>query len=192
MHVTAGGRHARSASAGTCVQMKIRFRFRPRQIVKWSLAVLSLGWMIGAIWVLYVQPSPTSNVYGSSYNSPQARLAKCRTLMSSEARYQCTSTVMLERDNAIFNQSLIVAAPVFGLLLVYLAVTRLYAAHRERVRSRFAIAASRKRMAEWRRQVKAAAAAAAAPQSESAPLAPEPVRSARPSGAIPPRPSRRQ
>lgn len=172
--------------------MKIRFRFRPRQIVKWSLAVLSLGWMIGAIWVLYVQPSPTSNVYGSSYNSPQARLAKCRTLMSSEARYQCTSTVMLERDNAIFNQSLIVAAPVFGLLLVYLAVTRLYAAHRERVRSRFAIAASRKRMAEWRRQVKAAAAAAAAPQSESAPLAPEPVRSARPSGAIPPRPSRRQ
>jgi hypothetical protein len=171
--------------------MKIRFRFRPRQIVKWSLAVLSLGWMIGAIWVLFIQPSPTSNVYGSSYNSPQARLAKCRTLMSSEARYQCTSSIMLERDNAVFNQSLIVVLPVFGLVMVYLSVTRLIAAHKERVKSRLAIAASRKRMAEWRRQ-KAAAAAAAAAQPMATTLAPARIPAGRPSGAIPPRPSRRQ
>lgn len=176
------------------MQMKIRFRFRPRQIVKWSLAVLSLGWMIGALWVLFIQPSPTSNVYGSSYNSPQARLAKCRTLMSSEARYQCTSSIMLDRDNAVFNQSLIVVLPVFGLVIAYLSVTRLITAHKERVKSRLAIAASRKRIAEWRRQkaaAEAAAAEAAAARQASRGLTPARV-AARPSGAIPPRPSRRQ
>ena len=80
------------------VVMDIRSHFKLRQIVKWSLAVLSLGWMIGAIWVLFIQPSP-ANLYGSSYNSQAAKLAKCRTLMSSEARYQCTSSLMLARDN---------------------------------------------------------------------------------------------
>lgn len=167
--------------------MKTRSHFKLRQIVKWSLAVICLGWMLGAIWFLFLQPTPT--YYGNSYNSQQAKLAKCRTLLSSEARYQCTSSLMLSRDNAIFNQALVVVLPVFGLVIGYLGVTRIYAAHRERVRSRSAVAASRKRMAEWRSQMKAAAAAQ---PTGTAALTPAPIPAVRPGGAIPPRPSRRQ
>lgn len=187
--------------------MKIRLRFKLRQIVKWSLAVIALGWMIGATWVLFIQPTPT---YYSAYNSPQAKLAKCRTLMSSEARYQCTSSLMLAKDNAVFNQALVIVLPAFGLMIAYLGVTRFYTAHRERVRSRSAIVASRKRMAEWRRQKAAAAQAAAEavaaaeaaerarisalPAGLAARLATRPggAPSGASSGAIPPRPARRQ
>jgi len=164
--------------------MKIRFHFNLRQIVKWSLAVLALGWMTGALWFLFIQPSGYN-----TYNSQQSKLARCRAYTTSEARYQCTSELMLAKDNAIFYQSLVVVLPAFGLMVGYLGVTRALMAHRERVRSRSAVDASRKRLAEWRRQLKEAKAAAA--KQANGALAPVPV-PVRPSGAIPPPPAKKR
>jgi hypothetical protein len=89
------------------------------------------------------------------------QIAKCRTLPSSEARYNCTSQIMLAKDNTSFNKTLIILSPPLALLFGYFGVTRAVTARRERIKTQRALAASRRRMDEWRaylRDIKSGAA----------------------------------
>lgn len=127
--------------------MKTAFHFDARKFAKWCLAVLTSGWVLGSTWFVFMQPAqPVYRPYGS----PESKLAKCRTLPTSETRYQCTARLMLAKDNTIFNKTLIILLPPFAVLIGYMAVMKVVATHRDRVKEREAHIASRRRLAEWR------------------------------------------
>lgn len=137
---------------------------------------MASGWILGASWFVFVQPaSPVPN----SYFSQDSKLAKCRQLRTSEARYQCTSEAMLAKDNADFNRTfIIILLPPLALLIGYLGVTRVVITHHDRVKSRAAHIASQRRMAEWRGHLNEIKAGLATRQSEDLLL----TASERPSG----------
>lgn len=137
--------------------MKHLLKFEPDKVIRWAVMVLCAGWVVGAAWFAFVQPAPAPH----PYMSQQTQIAKCRALTSSEARYNCTSQIMLAQDNATFNKTLIIILPPLAVLFAYFGVTRAIAAHRERIKSQLALAASRRRLDEWRaylRDIKSGAA----------------------------------
>jgi hypothetical protein len=161
--------------------MKTRFHVGTQRIVRWSLTLLGAGWIFCAAWFLF-QPTPTYGNYG------RQMLASCRNLPTSDSRYQCTSQLMLAKDNVVFNKTLIILLPPLFLLIGYVGVTKIITAQRDKRKSHAAIAASHQRMAEWRRHLNDIKAAAAA-SSANGTLTPIAVRSA---SAIRPHPARRQ
>lgn len=136
--------------------MKHLLKFETDKVVKWAVMVLCAGWMAGATWFAFVT-TPVPN----SYVSQDKQIAKCRALPSSEARYNCTSKIMLAKDNGTFNQTLIIVLPALAVLFAYFGITRAITTRRERIKSQQALAASRRRMDEWRtflRDIKSGAA----------------------------------
>ncbi len=137
--------------------MKHLLKFEADKIIQWAVMVLCVGWMAGATWFAFVQSAPAPN----SYVSQEIKIAKCQALASSQARYNCTSQIMLAQDNSVFNRALIVVLPALAVLFAYYGVTRAITAHRERIKSQAALAASHRRMGEWRaylRDIKSGAA----------------------------------
>lgn len=126
--------------------MKHLLKFERDKVIKWTVMVLCAGWMLGATWFAFVQSTPAPN----SYVSQEKQIAKCSALTSSQARYNCTSQIMLAKDNSIFNRALIVVLPALAVLFAYFGVTRAITTHRERIKSQAALAASQRRMGEWR------------------------------------------
>lgn len=112
--------------------------------------VLCAGWALGAIWFAFVQSRPAPNAY---FSYPK-QLAKCREQPTSEARYNCTSRLMLAEDNAAFNNVLLIVLPPLVVLVTYFGTIRAIATHHDRIKSRHALAASRQRMEEWRRHLR--------------------------------------
>lgn len=127
--------------------MKLRFHFKGRAFAKWFLTVIGAGWVLGATWFAFIQLSPMSQVV---YEAQNAELAKCRKLLTSDARYQCTSKIMLARDNRVFNKTLIILLPPLGLLIGYWGVAAILGTRRDHRKDRIARDFSHQRMAEWR------------------------------------------
>lgn len=127
--------------------MKLNFHFKGRKLAKWSLTALGAVWMLGATWFAFIQPDPMAQMLSEA---KKKELAQCRRLPTSDARYQCTSKIMLAKDNRIFNQTLIILLPPLGLLIGYWGVARLVATRSDRKKSQTAHDYSQQRMAEWR------------------------------------------
>lgn len=121
--------------------------FNGRKIVKFSLIALSVCWVALSTWYVFVLIRPMTQVYLEQH---QTELAKCRKLPTSDAKYQCTSKLMLSKDHSIFGQVLLILGPPFGLLIGYWGVGRLIARHHARLKSQHARDFSQQRMAEWR------------------------------------------
>ena len=126
-------------------------RFKLRTITKWGLIAVSSFWVLGGIWVTYVQPTDAALMLRVSQ---QAELTRCRKLPSSDARYQCTAKIMLARDNLTFNQVATIILPPLGMLIGYWLVNSFLAARRNRKSSEIARDFSQKRMEEWREHLK--------------------------------------
>jgi hypothetical protein len=137
--------------------MKYLLKFKADKVIKWAVMVVCAGWVVGAAWSALVQSTQPPN----PYMSYEQQIAKCRAPASSEARYNCTSQIMLTKDNESFNKTLTIILPPLALLFAYFGVTRALTTQRERIKSQRALAASRRRMDEWRthlRDIKSAAA----------------------------------
>lgn len=126
--------------------MKTILRIEKHHVAKWVAAVLGAGWIVGASWFAFIQTAPVTN----SYASYERQLAKCRALPTSQTRYDCTSQLMLAKDNKIFNKVLVILLPPLGLLAGYLGLGTMLASQRDRKKNSAARAASQKRLAEWR------------------------------------------
>lgn len=153
------------------VAMKRVLRIEWHHFARWLLVVLGAGWMVGATWSLFFQTTLPPN----SYFSYERQLANCRTKQTSQARYDCTSQLMLSKDNAIFKKTLIVLVPPLWVFGAYLVVNRIIQRRQEEKKSRAAVAASHKRMAEWQEFLRSIKSEAAAAQKQKAPAA-APVR----------------
>lgn len=125
--------------------MKQSLHIKGQSFARWIVLGLCACWLLGATWLTISQPAPVTNAY-SSY---AAQLAKCRTKLTSQARYDCTSQIMLEKENSIFNKVMMIVLPPLGLLISYVLVIRVVTRRREEAASRANAAASRKRMQEW-------------------------------------------
>jgi hypothetical protein len=101
--------------------------------------------MLGAIWFVFLQTPPSPN----SYFSYERQLARCHTKSTSQARYDCASQLMLAKDNAIFEKTLVVLVPPLWLFGAFVVVDRIVRRRQEEKKNRAAIAASHERMAEW-------------------------------------------
>ena len=127
--------------------MKLVFHLNGRRITKWCLTLLGLGWMLLATWMTFIQPSPMAQVV---YESEKSGLAQCRKQSSSDARYQCTSKILLARENLKFNKIMLILLPPLGLMICYLGLASIIKLHRNRMKGQAAQNFSQQRMAEWR------------------------------------------
>jgi TRAP-type C4-dicarboxylate transport system permease small subunit len=143
---------------------------RSEKLVRWGVMALCAGWILFAGWASVSSSQPVYN----SYASPEQQLAKCRKLSSSQARYDCTSKIMLAQESSAFNQVMIVVLPPIALLFGYFAVINFLTARRERRERQTALAASRRRMEEWRSHMRKVKADAAAHATEVTSLRPVP------------------
>ena len=121
--------------------------FNIRKIVKFSLMALSVCWVALSTIYVFVLIRPMTQVYLEQHHT---ELARCRKQPTSDAKYQCTSKLMLSKDHNVFAQVLLVLGPPFGLLIGYWGVGKLITRHHERIKSQHARGLSQQRMAEWR------------------------------------------
>lgn len=93
------------------------FTFERRDVVRWLLAVICGGWLVGA--TMHVVSLSRSNVPldgANSYMPYERQLAACNELRTSQAKYDCTTRLMLGRDRSVFSKILIVLVPPVALI----------------------------------------------------------------------------
>ena len=111
--------------------------FKRRDIARWLLAVVCGGWLIGATWHVAVSRDGYIPLDGTNAYMPyQRQLAACNELRTSQAKYDCTSKLMLARDRSLFNRILIVLLPPLGLLAIVGGIVFTIRLRRERERQR--------------------------------------------------------
>lgn len=93
------------------------FTFERRDVLRWALAVLCGGWLVGA--TLYVVTLSKTDVLldgANSYMPYERQLAACNELRTSQTKYDCTIKLMLGRDRSLFSKILIVLLPPLALV----------------------------------------------------------------------------
>jgi len=91
--------------------------FERRDLLRWALAVLCGGWLVGATWhVIDITKSDVPLDGANSYMPYERQLAACNELRSSQAKYDCTTRLMLGRDRSLFAKILIVLLPPLALV----------------------------------------------------------------------------
>lgn len=127
---------------------------RLQWLAKFSLAMIWSWWMLAAFWFAFVEQSPLERLYPAQPHKIEAahneKLAQCRRLPTSDARYQCTSKVMLAKDNALFDKVIVLLMPVLALPLGYFGLRRILSTSPEQAKRHAAREFSRQRMAAWR------------------------------------------
>ena len=118
--------------------MKQLISFERREVVRWLLFVLCGSWLFGA--TLYVTSGSSRLLLDGSnaYMSYDRRLAACNELRTSQAKYDCTSSLMLGRDRSVFNKILIVVVPPLALVSVLGFLAFAVHVRQERERQRIA------------------------------------------------------
>lgn len=130
--------------------------FERRDLLRWLLAVLCGGWLVGA--TLYVVDTSRSDVPldGANFYMPyERRLAACNELRSSQAKYDCTSKLMLGRDRSLFAKILIVLAPPITLVGAVGFIGFAHRVRRDREQQRAAHEAYQAQMAAYREKIAA-------------------------------------
>ncbi len=131
--------------------MQELFKFERRDVVRWFLAVVCGGWLIGA--TLFVVNDNAADVPldgAGSYMPYERRLAACNELRGSQAKYDCTSRLMLGRDRGLFSEILIVLVPPFGLVTLVGAIAFWLRLREDRENQRLAREAYAAQMNEYR------------------------------------------
>jgi hypothetical protein len=143
--------------------MQQLIRFERRDIARWLLAVVCGGWLIGASsYVVTLRQTHVPLDAAGAYMPYERQLAACKELRTSQAKYDCTSDLMLRRDRSLFNDVLIVLAPPLALLGLVGSVVFSVRLRRERERERMARAAYQAQMDAYREKLAAEEAEIAA------------------------------
>lgn len=124
-----------------------------------SLFVLAVAWLVIAGWFNYIRPHQFDL---KAYEQYQEKLADCRELSTSEARYNCVAQAMIGQDQMNFGKALIVFGPPLILIFGHYIVREIRANRREREHARLAEKRSRDQILQMRAQMRAERAAAAA------------------------------
>jgi len=131
--------------------MQQLIRFERRDIARWLLAVVCGGWLVGASWhVATLRQTHVPLDGAGSYMSYERRLAACNELRTSQAKYDCTSRLMLGRDRGLFNHVLLVLVPPLALLGLVGGVLFTIRLRHDRKRERLARAAYQAQMDAYR------------------------------------------
>lgn len=128
--------------------MKISLHLDRRALVWWGLGIVCAIWTIGAAGYQLGQRETAPN----PYLSIETKLAECRELRGSQARYDCVSELLVKRDARLFDRVLFVVLPPLVLLAMAGGVAGAIALRRERARQRELTAHALARMAEYREQ----------------------------------------
>lgn len=132
------------------------FTFERRDVLRWALAVLCGGWLVGA--TLYVVSLSKTGVQldgVNSYMPYERQLAACNELRTSQAKYDCTTKLMLGRDRSLFSKILIVLVPPLILVGAAGFVGFAVRVRRDREQQRAAHAAYQAQMQAYRDKVAA-------------------------------------
>lgn len=132
------------------------FTFERRDLLRWLLAVVCGSWLLGA--TLHVINSSRTDVPldGTNFYMPYERqLAACNELRTSQAKYDCTSKLMLGRDRSLFAKILIVLVPPIALVgaVGFIAFAR--RVRRDREHQRAAHEAYQAQMVAYREKIAA-------------------------------------
>lgn len=92
-------------------------RFERRDILRWALAVVCGGWLIGAsLFVIHESANDMPLDASGKFMPYEQRLAACNDLRGSQAKYDCSSALMLGRDRSLFAKILVVLLPPLALV----------------------------------------------------------------------------
>jgi hypothetical protein len=152
---TANGIRVALHNAGATIVASLRHI----SLVSISLFVLAIAWLLIAGWINYIHPQQFDL---KAYERYQDRLAVCRELESSEARYNCVAQVMIGQDQMNFGKALIVFLPPLILIFGHYILREIRTSRREREHAILAERRSRDQILKMRVQMRAERAAAAA------------------------------
>jgi hypothetical protein len=137
--------------------------FERRDLLRWALAVLCCGWLFGAtLHVINITKTEVPLDGANSYMPYERQLAACNELRTSQAKYDCTTRLMLGRDRSMFTKILIVLLPPLALIGTVGFIGFARRVRREREQQRAAREAYQTQMAAYRAKVAAEEAEIAA------------------------------
>ena len=130
--------------------------FERRDLLRWALAVLCCGWLVGAtLHVINITKTDVPLGGANSYMPYERQLAACNELRTSQAKYDCTSRLMLRRDRSLFAKILIVLLPPLVLVGAVGFIGFARRVQRERAQQRAAQEAYQTQMAAYRAKIAA-------------------------------------
>jgi hypothetical protein len=137
--------------------------FERRDLLRWALAVVCGGWLVGAtLYAINISKTDVPLDGANSYMPYERRLAACNELRTSQAKYDCTTRLMLGRDRSLFAKILIVLLPPLTLVGAVGSISLARRLRRERAEQRAAREAYQTQMAAYRAKVAAEEAEIAA------------------------------
>lgn len=143
--------------------MQQLIRFERRDIARWLLAVVCGGWLIGASsYVVTLRQTHVPLDAAGAYMPYERQLAACKELRTSQAKYDCSSQLMLRRDRGLFNQILLVVLPPLALLGAVGGIVLAIRLRQDRERQRLAREAYNAQMIAYREKLAAEEAEIAA------------------------------
>ncbi|HET9149887.1 MAG TPA: hypothetical protein VFO61_05330 [Alphaproteobacteria bacterium] len=116
-------------------------------------------WLAVGCWIDYARPQQFDL---KAYQRYQEQVANCRTLDTSEARYDCVAQTLIGRDRMNFGTAMIVFLPPLLLILGHYVWLEVQAGMREREHARHAEEMARQQLSRYRREMQAERAAALA------------------------------
>lgn len=119
-----------------------------RRLLEVVLISLCVAWVVGTAWFAFQPETPIN-----SYASYERQLANCKKLSSSQARYDCTSKLMLGKESTTFGKVVTILAPPLLLMIGYVSLRRLAWSWQDQTKRRAARDASQQRMTEWHNHV---------------------------------------